>query len=65
MRTKHVKPELLFGDYLNDYMVKLILLFSSSVRKYRKSYCTISAVGVGVGSVGVGVNTVKDLRQSF
>ena len=37
-------------------------LFSSPVRKYRKSYCTTPGVGVGVGiGCGSGVNENKTL----
>ena len=44
-------------------LVKTMTIFSSPVRKYRKSYCTTPGVGVGVG-IGVNKN-VKVLRQSF
>ena len=43
-------------------------LFSLTVQKYRKSYCTIPGVciGIGVGVGGGGINkNVKALRQSF
>ena len=43
------------------------LLFSSPVRKYRKSYCSHPGVGVGVGvgvgaGVGVGVGVAQMLK---
>ena len=57
---------------LNDLAAKVadlkigVKVFSSPVRKYRKSYCTMPSVGIGVSGGGVSINTnVKVLRQIF
>ena len=55
----------ILGIFFVKHYSKLLknLLFSSPVRKYRKSYCSHPGVGVGVSvSVSVGVGVAQNVK---